>query len=335
MLSKKKNEKKIKGETMSSLTMINININNEYQPSASARNLLLLDKETATDGSFETKTYTINDKGTDKLDALSEKAKNTLNAIFSEDVKLEEVYYAKYKADYDQELKKALGDNAIYATVLLDESLDAKQVVENVLGDTGLVFQQTEGKTQDHYENNRLVYVRNKVEVIGVWVSNCLANFPQSTWANRLINYKPSIFNNLNELKNDKINVFYVDGSNYYSGTGINSQGEHIDKLYAKDYIRQNLKNKLKALLLNDKRVSYDATGFFKIESVLIDAFQSLGQEGIVRNINGEKYDYEINIPDFDSQTDDDKNNRLVRVHVNFALAGSVEKITANIIIEN
>lgn len=314
---------------MSYLEKVDINIRETYQAGDLSFNLLLLDTATTSDSAATA--YT---KQSD-LSGLSDGIlKKSLTAIFAEASGVSTVYYYRVKIGEEVKVKDIQTTNSIWATVVIGSST-AQNVVDNLPG-KGVVLYPLSATTytKPTYTNDRLAYYRTTTpEAIGVVASLALANQPIRTWANRLMKFKPgsNTPGELNTYKTDKVNGFYIEGTNYYAGDGFTSTGKYIDNQFSKDYLVSYLRNEIKSVLLGDPKPKYDYRGIAQIEAVLVNAFNYLGEYGIIEELAEGKYNYIYEVKPRSSQASEDIQNRKLSATAKVFFAGSIEKFGLDI----
>ncbi len=338
---------------MSYIENVTINFNENYQAEALANNLLIVESGTDTkakataglstdkevwmksiSSSSSDVAYTRNSNLYSPADEIAN-AKNTIVSptikSIVENIAVDTVYHYKGLVD---NLKDVIVDNAIWAVVVVDTTITAEEVVGQLPG-YGMVLYPLTGdntrptltKGEERIAFYHLQDLTQDLPALGIIASTALKSEPHRSWANRLLSFRPTPASAtaLGEYKSDRVNAFYVEGNNYYSGTGLAAKG-YIDDRFAKDYVTYTIKNGLKKLLLETPKVTYDYRGIKRLETKLESSLRYLGDYGIIKqNLDG-KYDFVVTIPEVDKQASEHRQARTIAGNITMSLAGTAER---------
>lgn len=227
------------------------------------------------------------------------------------------------KTSADAAVDKYFGEEWHFALMPEADQADKLAVANKILSNK---FKFLVNQTADLTEltvfgtNRRVIhyYHTNANEYLAAAVLGDVANLTvgQATWKFRknLVGVTPI------QISKSELTAIHEAGANAYvlkagipsTSEGITASGEYIDNVHGEDWIKANIESGLQFILLENDKVSFDATGFALVNAGLTSVFELATTNGIVEKNADGSGNYTISMPSPASVPAQDRVDRIL-----------------------
>lgn len=135
----------------------------------------------------------------------------------------------------------------------------------------------------------------------------------------------------LAEIENDNAVAYLYKAGKAQLSDGITANGEYIDALHGKDFVKVDMENEIQYALQNADKVSYDNRGISLIASGAETTLKRSYDLGIVAETEDGLPDYTITALKRDQVDPGDRANRIYKgLSFRFANAGAIHEVEVN-----